>query len=134
MFSLVDIVKYLTFISYIGFIISSISGFIEISNNFELCKCMISVLIIINVPIIIYVEIVNKNTSNMSLIHYIRSYTQFIISLLVLGISPIGVGFGIYGITMFIINLLMGVFDCNNDINHPVMINPNLNKDDVSVN
>jgi hypothetical protein len=124
MFSLVDIVKYLTLISYIGFIISSISGISDLLNKFDLCKCMISVLIIINVPIIIYVELVNKNTSNMALIHYIRSYTQFIISLLIIGLSHIGVGFGIYGITMCVANLLMGVFDCGDTINNPVIINP----------
>ena len=124
MFSLLDIVKYLTFISYIGFIISSISGVSDLLNKFDLCKCMISTLIMINVPIIIYVEIVNKNTDNMTIIHYIRSYIQFIISLLIIGLSHIGVGFGIYGITMCIANLLMGVFDCNDNINNHVMINP----------
>ena len=34
MFRLIDIIKYLTFISYIGFIISGISGFVEVSNTF----------------------------------------------------------------------------------------------------
>lgn len=136
MFSLVDIVKYLTFISYIGFIISSISGFYEIATNFDLCKCMISVLIIINVPVIMYAELINENTSNMNIIHYARSYIQFIISLLIIGLSHIGVGFGIYGITMCIANLLMGVFDCDDTINHPVMVNPteNSNTDQNSIN
>jgi hypothetical protein len=127
MFSLLYIVKYLTLISYIGFIISSISGISDLLNTFDLCKCMISTLIIINVPIIIYVDIVNKNTDNMIIIHYIRAYIQFIISLLIIGLSHIGVGFGIYGITMCVANLLMGVFDCNNNINNPVIINPSQN-------
>lgn len=136
MFSLVDIIKYLTFISYIGFIISCISGFAEIASTFDLCKCMISVLILLNVPVIIYGELINKNTSNMSLIHYTRSYIQFIISLLIIGLSHIGVGFGIYGITMCVANLLMGVFDCNNNLNHPVMVNPtqNSNPDQNNIN
>ena len=125
MFSLVEIVKYLTLISYLGFIISSISGFISLSNEFDLCKCMISTIIIINVPIMIYVEFVNKNTSNMLLIHYIRSYIQIIISLLIIGLSHIGVGFGIYGFTMFLANLLLGVFDCDDEETHPVIVNPN---------
>jgi len=126
MFSLVDIVKYLTFISYIGFIVSCISGFAEISTKFDLCKCMISVLIFMNVPVILYGELINQNTSNMTHIHYIRSYIQFVISLLIIGLSHIGVGFGIYGFTMFVVNFLMGVFDCDNSIK-PVMINPNIN-------
>lgn len=136
MFSLVDIIKYLTFISYIGFIISCISGFAEISTTFDLCKCMNSVLILLNVPVIIYGELINKNTSNMSLIHYTRSYIQFIISLLIIGLSHIGVGFGIFGITMCIANLLMGVFECNDNLNHPVMVNPtqNSNTDQNNIN
>ena len=126
MFSLVKIVKYLTLISYLGFIISSISGFISVSNEFDLCKCMISTLIIMNVPVMIYVEFVNQNTSNMLLIHYIRSYIQFVISLLIIGLSHIGVGFGIYGFTMFLANLLLGVFDCDEeDSKNPVLVNPN---------
>lgn len=132
MFSLVDIVKYLTFISYIGFIVSCISGFAEIATSFDLCKCMISVLIFLNVPVILYGELINKNTSNMTHIHYIRSYIQFVVSLLIIGLSNLGVGFGIYGFTMFIVNLLMGVFDCNNNINHPVMINPNTNDNSIN--
>ena len=136
MFSLLDIVKYLTLISYIGFIIASISGISDLLNTFDLCKCMISTLIIINVPIIIYVDIVNKNTDNMIIIHYIRAYIQFIISLLIIGVSHIGVGFGIYGITMCIANLLLGVFDCDDTINHPVMVNPtqNSNTDQNNIN
>ena len=46
MFRLIDIIKYLTFISYIGFIISGISGFVEVSNTFELCKLLVSLIII----------------------------------------------------------------------------------------
>ena len=132
MFSLVNIVKYLTFISYIGFIVSSISGFLEITTTFDLCKCMISVLIFLNVPVILYGELINENTSNMIHIHYIRSYIQFVISLLIIGLSHIGVGFGIYGFTMFVVNFLMGVFDCDNSIK-PVMINPHIN-DNTHIN
>ena len=132
MFSLVDIVKYLTFISYIGFIVSGISSFADIETTFDLCKCMISILIFINVPVILYCELINQNTSNMAHIHYIRSYIQFVISLLIIGLSHIGVGFGIYGFTMFIINFLMGIFDCDNSINQSVMVNPNTNENNIN--
>jgi hypothetical protein len=132
MFSLVDIVKYLTFISYIGFIVSGISSFADIATTFDLCKCMISILIFINVPVILYCELINQNTSNMAHIHYIRSYIQFVISLLIIGLSHIGVGFGIYGFTMFIINFLMGIFDCDNSINQSVMVNPNTNENNIN--
>ena len=93
---------------------------------------MISILIFINVPVILYCELINQNTSNMAHIHYIRSYIQFVISLLIIGLSHIGVGFGIYGFTMFIINFLMGIFDCDNSINQSVMVNPNTNENNIN--
>lgn len=125
MFALTDIIKYLTFISYFGFIVSSISGFFRIANEFEGCIFINSLLVICNVPIIIYVEYINTTNSDMKLIHYSRAYVQIIISLLIMGISHIGVGFGIYGIFMFLSNLMLGIFDCDDNIVHPTMVNPN---------
>jgi hypothetical protein len=123
MFGLIDIIKYLTFISYIGFIISSISGFIDISNTFDLCKLLVSIIIVTNVPIIIYAELTSISKADMRVIHYGRSYSQLILSLMVMGLSNIGIGFSIFGLTMFIANLLLGIFDCDNRI-HPIIVNP----------
>jgi len=121
MFGIINIVKYLTFISYIGLFISSISGFTEVSNEFDLCKLMISVLIFINIPIIIFVEYSNKDVDVEPIIHYSRAYSQIIMSLLVIGISPIGIGFGIFGVILSICNLMLGVFNCTHNLDHPVM-------------
>jgi hypothetical protein len=122
MFGIINIVKYLTFISYIGLFISSISGFTEVSNNeFDLCKLMISVLVFINIPIIIFVEYSNKEVDVEPVIHYTRAYSQIIMSLLVIGISPIGIGFGIYGVILSISNLMLGVFNCTHKLDHPVI-------------
>jgi len=125
MFSIVNIIKYLTFISYLGFFISSISGFNELSNNFELCKLLVSVLIFLNIPIIGFIEYTNREEDTLITSHYSRSYALFIMSLMVIGISPIGIGFGIYGIVISISNLLLGVFNCSDTITHPEM--PNIN-------
>ena len=122
MLALTDIIKYLSFISYFGFIVSSISGFINISNNFDICKFIISLIVILNVPIIIYIEVINKNNENIKLIHYIRAYIQIIISMLIIGLSHIGVGFGIYGLFMCLSNLMMGVFN-NNKVSPIININ-----------
>ena len=122
MLALTDIIKYLSFISYFGFIVSSISGFINISNNFDICKFIISLIVILNVPIIIYIEVINKNNENIKLIHYIRAYIQIIISMLIIGLSHIGVGFGIYGLFMGLSNLMMGVFN-NNKVSPIININ-----------
>ena len=108
MFRLIDIIKYLTFISYIGFIISGISGFVEVSNTFELCKLLISLILITNVPLIIYIEITSHDKADMRL-------------------SNIGIGFSIFGITMFIANLLLGIFDYDDNQVHPIIVNPNDN-------
>ena len=131
MFGLDQIVKYLTFISYIGFIISSISGFIDISNTFDLCKLTISIIVLINVPLFLYVEIYKFQEADENIKYYFRSYNHIIISLLILGLSHIGLGFGIYGIILVFANLLLGVFDYNSDKAHPVMNNPN---NDISDN
>lgn len=127
MFRLIDIIKYLTFISYIGFIISGISGFIEVSNTFELCKLLVSLILITNVPLIIYVEITSHDKADMRVIHYSRSYSQLILSLMAMGLSNIGVGFSIFGLTIFIANLLLGIFDCDDNRVHPTIVNPNTN-------
>jgi hypothetical protein len=126
MFGLIDIIKYLTFISYGGFIISSITGFIEVSETFDLCKLLVSIIIVTNVPLIIYAEIVSQSKTDMRLIHYGRSYSQLLLSLMIMGLSNVGIGFSIFGLTMFISNLLLGIFDCDNRI-HPIIVNPNDN-------
>jgi hypothetical protein len=125
MFKLIDIIKYLTFISYIGFIISSISGFVEINNTFDLCKFLVSFILVTNVPLIIYAELTSHDKADMRVIHYGRSYSQLILSIMAMGLSNIGLGFSIFGLTMFISNLLLGIFDCDDNRIHPIIVNPN---------
>ena len=134
MFELIDIIKYLTFISYIGFIISGISGFVEVSNTFELCKLLISLILITNVPLIIYIEITSHDKVDMRVIHYSRSYSQLILSLMSIGLSNIGIGFSIFGLTMFISNLLLGIFDYDDNQVHPIIVNPNDNNANINQN
>ena len=45
MFDIDNFGKYLTFISYIGFIISSISGFVEVSKNIDICESLVYIYI-----------------------------------------------------------------------------------------
>jgi hypothetical protein len=124
MFKLADIIRYLTFISYVGFIISSISGLSIVVKTFDLCKLLISCIVIINTPIIIYLDITNTNKADSRVIHYCRAYTQFILSFMIMGLSNIGLGFSFYGLTICISNLLLGVFDCEDNIIHPIIVNP----------
>ena len=124
MFSLIDIVKYLTFISYFGFMIASISGFICVSESFDLCKLLVSIIVITNTPLVIYLDINNSNNADLKVIHYGRAYSQLVTSLMIMGLSNIGLGFSLYGLTMFIANLLLGVFGCDNRV-HLTIDNPN---------
>lgn len=125
MFGLDEIIKYLSFIAYIGFLVSSISGFLEINENFDVCKLIISIIVLINVPLFLYIEIYKFQEADVNIRYYFRAYNHFIISLLLLGVSHIGLGFGIYGIILVFANLFLGVFDYNSTNVHPVMNNPN---------
>ena len=62
------------------------------------------------------IEYYNKDIDVEPVIHYSRAYSQIIISLLVIGISPIGIGFGMYGVIISISNLMLGVFNCTNNL------------------
>lgn len=123
MFSSINLVKYLTLLTYIGFFISSISGFYNISKQFELCSLMNSILIFINIPIIIYFEIINENKDSIQLLHYGRSYILLIMALMIMGLSSIGIGFGIYGVIISIVNFFMGLFNIRENSINPETIN-----------
>ena len=111
MFGLDEIIKYLSFIAYIGFFISSISGFVEITNQFDVCKLIISIIVLINVPLLMYIEIYKFQEADVNIRYYFRAYNHFIISLLLLGLSHIGLGFGLYGIILVFANLFLGIFE-----------------------
>ena len=115
MFDVVTLAKYFSIICYVGFFISSITGFIAISKDFNLCEFMISLIVLTNVPIITFFELINKNKHSVQLLHYGRSYLMLILSLLVMGLSHVGLGFSMYGIILFIVNLLLGVFNCTSE-------------------
>ena len=104
-----------------GFFISSISGFVAVCNTFDLCKLTISIIVLINVPLFFYVELFKCQEADEPIKYYFRAYNHIIISLLILGLSHIGLGFGIYGIVLVFANLLLGVFEYNSSIVKPIM-------------
>jgi hypothetical protein len=131
MFGIIEIVRYLTFITYFGFIVSSITGFVRISNNYDGQIMVISLYSLIN--IIFYsicvegLKLPNFNNINN---YYFKSYLIANISLLMLSVSDLGVGFGIWGFIMSIVNLFMGVFI--NDINTNNRRNIKINNDNIT--
>ena len=131
MFGIIEIVRYLTFITYFGFIVSSITGFVRISNNYDGQIMVISLYSLIN--IIFYsicvegLKLPNFNNINN---YYFKSYLIANISLLMLSVSDLGVGFGIWGFIMSIVNLFIGVFI--NDINTNNRRNIKINNDNIT--
>ena len=86
MFALIDIVKYLTIISYLGILVSTLTGFSDLNDNFDFFKMMVAITIFIHTISTLFVEYINKNKDEMKIIHFARSYNLFILSMLVLGI------------------------------------------------
>lgn len=131
MFGIIEIVRYLTFITYFGFIVSSITGFVRISNNYDGQIMVISLYSLIN--IIFYsicvegLKLPNFNNINN---YYFKSYLIGNISLLMLSVYDLGVGFGIWGFIMSIVNLFIGVFI--NDINTNNRRNIKINNDNIT--
>ena len=124
MFDITNITKYLSIIAYIGFLISSISGFIEVTKSFNVCELIVSIVIVVNIPVIIFCELTNTLEDYVSKANYFRGYILIISSLLILGLSPVGAGIGVYGILIGCINLFIGVF-C---VEVPIQLN-NTNND-----
>ena len=110
MFDITNITKYLTFIAYIGFLISSISGFVEVNKAFNVCELMVSIVIVVNIPVIIFFELTNSLEDFVTKANYFRGYILIISSFLILGLSSVGAGIGVYGILIGCINLFIGVF------------------------
>lgn len=114
MFEIHKILKYLTFISYVGFMISCISGFVEISKSFNLCEFMISLSLLPNLGVLMYFEVSNAIDDYIQDLNYFRAYIQIMVSMLILGISPVGTGFGVYGIILGFVNLFTAILCLDN--------------------
>ena len=133
MFGIIEIVRYLTFITYFGFIVSSINGFVHISNNYDGQIMVISLYTLINIIFYsICVEGLKLPYFNNINNYYFKSYLIGNISLLMLSVYDLGVGFGIWGFIMSIVNLFIGVF--SNDININNRRNIKINNDNINDN
>ena len=111
MFEQQNVIRLFSILSYLGFIISAITGLIELNTEFTLCMLMTSIVVILSVLPIIFIDIKNQFIWTEKQTYYIRSIILLHYSLLSLGLTDVGMGFGIYGIIMFIINVLSGVFE-----------------------
>jgi len=113
MFELSNVVRFVSMLTYLGFIIGSISGFIEISKDFNLCEMFICIIVLLTNILALFLQLTNyinniiKNEKN---ILYISSLFMLICSLLILGLSNIAIIFGVWGILMSIGTSVYAVF------------------------
>ena len=114
MFEIVNIVKFISFLTYLGFLTASITGFVEISNKFNLGVLLISILVFFISFGCIYGELalkLNKLFYSTQNVFYTRFGVMFVISIMIMGLSTVGIGFGIWGVIFSFVNLLCGLLN-----------------------
>ena len=117
MFDIHSIIRFTSILFYIGMVVSSITGFIsanDISTN-EYRVCLVTTGLIVLLQNLVYLvyellRLYDKNVLFMKNLFYIRSILIIQSSILAIGLSDVGLGFGIFGIIMFLVNILAGVF------------------------
>ena len=122
MFDLANVIRFVSFLTYLGFIVGSISGFVEVSKDFNLCELFICIIVLVTSLLAIFLQITNTiNTMviNEKNILYLSAIYMFICSLLILGLSNIAIVFGVSGILMSIGTSVYAVF-----LNEDVTITP----------
>ena len=120
MFELSNVIRFVSLLTYLGFSIGSISGFVEISKEFNLCELFICILVLLSNIIALFLQLSNyiyNIIDNEKTILYSSSLFMLICSLLILGLSNIAVIFGIWGILMSIGTSVYAVFlNDDNDV------------------
>ncbi len=113
MFDIISVVKFISLLTYCGFITSSISGLYEISLVFNLCEMFVSLVVLFFTIAVIYLQLskeIYKYIKTDKNLFFVTSIYMFIVSFLILGLSDIALGFGILGIIVAIVNALVSIF------------------------
>lgn len=113
MFDIISVVKFISLLTYCGFITSSISGLYEISIAFNLCEMFVSLVVLFFTIAVIYLQLskeIYKYIKTDKNLFFVTSMYMFIVSFLILGLSDIALGFGILGIIVAIVNALVSIF------------------------
>ena len=105
------ILKLISVLCYTGFFISSITGYVDLSNNYNTCLLMTSIVVMLISMILIILELLpNFFMLDQKQIYYYRSMIIIHYSLLTLGLTNVGLGFGIWGILVGLANFISGIF------------------------
>tara|TARA_B110001469_G_C9534919_1_gene265790 strand:- start:417 stop:785 length:369 start_codon:yes stop_codon:yes gene_type:complete len=106
MFELNNLLRILSVILSIGFIIASITGFNEISKEFILSNLILSLHSMFMFLCSLYFEFSERLENNVTDDYFVRGVFYTYSSILILGVSNVSLGIGIYGIIIGIINLV----------------------------
>lgn len=113
MFELSNVVRFVSLLTYLGFIIGSVSGFVEISKDFNLCEMFVCIIVLLSNLTALFLQLtnyINNIIESEKNILYISSVFMLICSLLILGLSNIGIIFGVWGILMSLGTSMFAVF------------------------
>ena len=134
MLSADEFIRFVSLVVYVGFIVSSITGFVESGNvpSNEHSITIITTSLVVFIQNIVYfiietMKLYEKNQFINNYLYYVRAILLIESAILCIGLTSVGVGFGIFGIIMFLINMLAGVFLTDNKI---VKVAPFSNIDD----
>ena len=103
MFETDKILRFVSILVGIGFLVSSVSGFVEVSKDMVISNVFLSLHSIVLFSGTIYFEFVNTMSKNT---YFFRGLAHLYSNFLILGLSNLSLGFGIFGIFMGIINLM----------------------------
>jgi hypothetical protein len=117
MFDSDTFIRFITLISYVGFIISAITGFVKSDeqdlDDFKIALITSSTVVFIQNIAYFIIEMFRYYDKTLFLVNnlfYIRAILLLESAILCMGLSSVGIGFGILGIIMFFVNMLAGVF------------------------
>ena len=116
MLSTVEFIRFISLVLYCGFIVSAVTGFVasrEKSADNTISIITTSLVVFIKNIACFVVELMqyyDKTPFILDNVYYVRAFLIIDSSILCIGISSVGVGFGIFGILLFFVNMLGGVF------------------------
>ena len=117
MLSADEFIRFVSLVVYVGFIVSSITGFVESGNvpSNDHSITIITTSLVVFIQNIVYfiietMKLYEKNQFINNYLYYVRAILLIESAILCMGLTSVGVGFGVFGIIMFLINMLAGVF------------------------
>ena len=120
MFDISNFIRLFGIIFSIGFIASSITGFIELSNSFVLSNLMLSLHALFMGLCLCCFEFKNDFCINYlglspDNVYKIRGIIYMWNGLLIIGISEVALGFGVFSSAYGLINVLIHIFGSSRD-------------------